>query len=753
MLCIRDRVRGVPVWEHDGKDFRPLKGASANIEAMLSATDTETIPTSEVSDGAKFAPLETLYGVTIFLSAFLLFQVQLIIAKYVLPWFGGSPSVWNTCMLLFQMLLLLGYFYVYVISRLTTRSQTRLHFALLLGSLAFLAVMAQRWPSPITPGLAWRPVPGNSPELGMIIVLAVGVGLPFLILSTTGPLLQVWLSRAQPGSPYRLYALSNAGSLLGLLSYPFLVEPFLLLRTQAWVWSVAYVLFLLADGGCMWALRKYASTGESISLEPNGAGDKPKKTTQLLWLALAACASAMLLSTTNVICQEVAVVPLLWVLPLCVYLLTFIICFGKERWYRRSIFYPLYALAFRGALFVYWAKAPMHIVIQIAVFCLALFAVCMVCHGELVKSKPARESLSIFYLTIAMGGALGSIFVVLIAPHIFQRYWEFPLSLLICGALALAITLLDKESWFYTRPPLRILVYVVLLAFVFESYNYGVGLNHVERGQEIAFRARNFFGLKTGTQDQVGNWLTHGRTHHGVQLRDPALHDEPTLYFKRLSGVGLILDHYPAMFDASGARRGLRVGVIGLGAGTIAAYGHAGDYYRFYEIDPQVAALSLAPKPWFSFVQDSRAKVDIIMGDARLSLEREAATGQLQKFDVMVLDAFNSDSIPAHLLTKEAMALYIRHLNSPDSVIAFHLSNRALDLRPVAYGLSREYRMTPIEVDQPGFSEWVLASANAEMMNLPELKERSKAVTISHAVPLWTDEYSSIFKVMRPFRP
>lgn len=724
---------------------------SSIITEAIPATDVNT-SSNEVNASSKRAPFTTLYAATIFLSAFLLFQVQLIIGKYVLPWFGGSPSVWNTCLLFFQILLLLGYFYAHQTSKeLTIRPQTRLHLAFLLASLAALAVTAFHWPSPITPSAAWKPVPGSSPEWRVTLVLVLGVGLPFLILSTTGPLLQVWLSRAQHDSPYRLYAWSNVGSLLGLLSYPFLEERFLLLRTQAWVWSAGYGLFLLAYGACTWVLQRHSSTVGGPKVQGDDARNKPKATSRLMWLALAACGSAMLLATTNLICQEIAVIPLLWVLPLCVYLLTFIICFGQERWYRRSIFYTLYALGFSAALIVLSARPAPHILVQIMVFCVALFAVCMVCHGELVKRKPASEFLSSFYLTIATGGALGSILVVLIAPHIFRRFWEFQLSLLTCGVLLLTVVFADRESWFYKRPALRVLLYVIIVAFMLQGYAYGMGLIHQYPGRAV-FRARNFFGVKTVLQDQFGNWLLHGQTQHGVQLKDPAVHDEPTLYYKRLSGVGLILEHHPGFMDEGGRRRALRVGVIGLGVGTMAAYGHPGDYFRFYEIDPQVIELSLGEHPWFSFLQDSRATIDIVLGDARLSLEKEAAAGRLQRFDVVVLDAFSSDSIPVHLLTKEAMALYIRHLGGPNSVIAFHLSNRALDLRPVAYGLSREYRMASVEVEQPGFSHWVLASANPEVLNSPELKERSKPVTVSHAVPLWTDEYSNLLGVVRPIR-
>lgn len=717
---------------------------------MVSSTATEVISTTEVNARSKFAPFTILYAVTIFLSAFLLFQVQLILGKYILPWFGGSPSVWNTCLLLFQILLLLGYFYAYVVStRLTIRSQTRLHIAFLLASLAVLAVMAYLWPSPITPGAAWKPVPEGSPEWRVIRVLAVSVGFPFLILSTTGPLLQVWFSRAQPGSPYRLYALSNLGSLLGLLSYPFLEERFLFLRAQAWVWSVGYGLFLLGYGACVLAIQRDNSTRENTKAQVSSVDNKPKITSQLMWLGLAACASAMLIATTNLICQEIAVIPLLWVLPLCLYLLTFIICFGSESWYRRGICHPLYALAFLASLIVLSAESAPNILAEIATFCLALFAVCVVCHGELVRLKPAREFLSSFYLTIAAGGALGSILVVIVAPRIFRRFWEFQLSLLICGVLLLVIVLLDKDSWFHKRPVLRILLYATIAALMYQGYYYGMALIRLEAGRPAAFRERNFFGVKTGLEDQLGIWLLHGRTRHGVQLRDPALHDEPTLYYKRLSGVGLILDHYPRPLDLAGKPRALRVGVIGLGAGTIAAYGRPGDYFRFYEIDPQVVGLSLGQKPWFSFIRDSPATIDLVLGDARLSLEKEAATGQLQKFDVLVLDAFSGDSVPVHLLTKEAMALYIRHLSGPDSVIAFHLSNRALDLRSVADGLSHEYHMTSVEVAQPGSSVWVLTSVNPNMVSFPELKERSTPLTIRRGVPLWTDEYSNLFDVLR----
>ena len=698
-------------------------------------------------------PAPALYALTIFLSAFLLFQVQLIIAKYILPWFGGSPSVWNTCLLLFQVLLLAGYCYAHLLStRLPASSQTHLHVILLLASLVTLIVVSRGWPSPITPGAAWRPLPGSPPVWQVISVLLVSVGFPFLILSTTGPLLQVWFSRIEGRSPYHLYALSNAGSLLGLLSYPFLEERFLHLRTQGWIWSLTYMLFLAACGACAWLLKTRPLTADTPAAPVTSeTASKPTILSRFMWLAFAACASAMLLATTNLICQEISVIPLLWVLPLCLYLLSFILCFQNDRWYRRGIFHSLYALAVFAALTALSAQAGVHILAQIAVLSTTLFSVCMVCHGELARSKPGHEYLSTFYLTIAAGGALGSIFVVLIAPRIFHRFWEFQLALILCGVLLFAAVLLDRESWFYKQRLWRIIFALVVIALVIRGYSYSMYLIHAEAGgRRVLFRTRNFFGVKTVSLDQYGIWLRHGRTQHGVQLTDPSVHDEPTLYYKRLSGIGLVLDHYPRPLDANGVPRPLRVGVVGLGIGTLATYGHPGDYFRFYEIDPEVLQLSLGERPFFSFLQDSRATVDIALGDARLSLEKEANRGQLQKFDVLVLDAFSSDSIPVHLLTREAMAVYIRHLAGPDSVVAFHLSNRALDLRPVADALSREYHFNPVEVEQPGFNDWVIASANPAMISFPELKERATPVTIHHAVPLWTDEYSNLLGVLRP---
>ena len=715
-------------------------------------TAQATAPARELDVHGKLThrPSAVIYSVTIFLSAFLLFQVQLIAGKYILPRFGGSPSVWNTCLLAFQVLLLGGYAYAHFLSsRLSAKAQARVHFAFLALSLVVLAVLAHQWHSPITPSMGWKPAPGGSPVWQVIRFLVSSVGIPFLLLSTTGPLLQAWFSRTHEQSPYRLYALSNLGSLLGLVTYPFAFERFLTISSQSWLWSAAYSGFLLTCGACAWGFSRHE--GQLRSQTPEHQADRasrPSWTSIALWIALPACGSAMLLATTNLITQDIAVVPLLWVLPLCIYLFSFILCFQSDRWYRRGVFHGLYAVAFLLSLQELSTPFGAHVLLQVGTFCLTLFAVCMVCHGELACSKPAYSHLSMFYFMLSAGGALGSVFVVLIAPRIFHDIGEFPLTLLVCGGLLLTVVVLDRGSWFHHKRLYRGAALLAVVLLMLQGYRYEMALIRGQGRGTVLFRARNFFGVKTIKEDSIGLWLIHGNTVHGVQIKDAALRDEPTLYYKRLSGVALVLDNYPRVDQANGRPRGLRVGVVGLGAGTLAAYGRSGDYFRFYEIDPQVVDFSLSQSPKFTFLKDSPAVVEVTLGDARLSLAEEAAQGQLQKFDVLVLDAFSSDSVPVHLLTKEAMALYLRHLSGPDGIIAFHLTNRTLDLRPVVAGLSREYNLAAGQVQQPS-SRWLLVSANPQMFSLPGLREYARPLPVSKTIPLWTDEYSNLFQILR----
>jgi len=756
-----------------------------------------------VAPRATALPARLLYGAAVFLGALLLFLVQLVVSKHILPWFGGAPAVWNTSMLVFQALLLGGYLYAHGISsRLRPRTQAAVHLLLLAACGALLLILSFAWPSPITAGEAWKPGEHTNPLLGVVGTLCISVAFPFLLLASTSPLLQRWFSLCGAGrSPYRLYALSNAGSLAGLLCYPFLLERVLTAQQQGWLWGACYGAFSLATaaialsfGRCMPELG-IADLGFRISdFKPAGNPQSEIRNPKFLWLALPACASVALLATTNLICQEVPVTPVLWVLPLGLYLLSFIICFDSPRWYRREIFHPLYLAAVFFALVTSAMGALANLFWQLLIYSGALFVVCMVCHGELARLKPAARYLTSFYVTVSLGGALGGILVVLVAPLIFRNYWEFQISLIGCGVLLFAVLVSDRASWFHEARPwlawAMILGLLMLIGVAVRFLLHGrLGTGYCATVCVTAFFAaraarrpaararraaplavlssgvvlavftlllvvhwsadsggvrvisRNFFGVKK-VFDQGGyRILRHGRIVHGKQSLDPARRGEPTSYFARGTGIGLLLAGYPRASP-------LRVGVVGLGAGTLAAYGQPGDYYRFYEIDPDVTALSRSESPEFTFLRDSRAKVEVIAGDARLALERELRRRQPQQFDVLVLDAFSSDSIPVHLLTREAFRIYVGHLRGPDSVLAVQITNRFLDLRSVVAGLAADAGLNSAQVKNAG-ADWVLLSRRPAMLRLPGLRDHAQPLALDRPPGLWTDDFSNIFQALK----
>jgi hypothetical protein len=743
--------------------------------------------------------------------AFLLFQVQLILAKYILPWFGGGPSVWTACMLLFQVLLLAGYGYAHLLSmRFAPRTQARVHLLLLGFSVVVLAGMACIWPSPITPGSAWKPIGGAQPIWQIVKLLFAGIGIPFSILATTSPLLQVWFGHALKRSPYRLYALSNVGSLLGLLTYPFLVEPNLTLRRQAWLWSIGYVLFAAMCVAC--ALPAWRAAGgvqpEAVPASAQASVEeaKPGPGLQSLWMFLACCACMMFLATTNMLCQEMAVIPFLWVLTLSLYLLTFIACFSSRRWYPRALFHPLYFVAL---LMVLVTKISV-VLRQIGGYSLALFVVAMICHGELVRLKPAVKYLTSFYLMIATGGAIAGVFVGLVAPLIFPAFWEFQLAGWGCGFLLVLVLLRDRDSWFYRGPGWLPLLIVVGIAAAVEAAAIFLPslatLLPPQAGMRWAFgaaallavwpalkggsaprrslwlqiyalgafalmgsafltqarsqvegsvtRFRSFFGSFRISDWENGWLLLHGQTIHGWQLRDPFRQATPTTYYGTDTGIGILLNNYPARVFKNPAA-GLRVGVVGLGAGTLAAYGRRQDNFSFYEIDPIIKRISYGPEATFTFLNQSAAKVDVVLGDARVSLEREAAAGEFQRFDILILDAFSSDSVPVHLLTQEAVQLYLRHLRGPESVIAFHITNRILDLSPVLRGMSRALHLdlALVKTDDGDVSyacRWGFLSQDHSVLHFRELEQHLEPALSDPPVVLWTDDYSNLFSLVKP---
>jgi len=699
----------------------------------------------------------TLYAATIFLSAFLLFQVQPLIAKIILPWFGGTAAVWTAAMLFFQVSLLAGYAYAHVlIGRLSSKRQMQVHGALLLISLGLL---------PILPNPYWKPQVAGDPTARILILLAVTIGLPYFLLSSTSPLLQAWYVR-RTGSkfPYRLFALSNFGSMLGLISFPFLVEPNLTSRQQAWGWSAMYAAFVILCGSAaLISSAKPASPQDAV--EPNEDADEPLEPVPVrgapplvatldpvpprpdwrelvLWVSLAACASVLLVSITNHLSQNVAPIPLLWVIPLALYLFSFILCFESDKIYQRWLFVPLLApLLGYMAIYLYADSGNTHIKKIIPLFAAGLFVCCMVCHGELAKRKPPARYLTLFYLMVSLGGALGGIIVALIAPHVFRAYWELPLGMIAC-ALLTVIALWEAVNIPRVGPwPLRLVLCVGLGALS------GFLVRHQydnEKGYRLI--VRNFYGVLHVRDDDPDPFalrtLTHGTINHGSQLLAENLRYVTTSYYGETSGVGRAI-------RALRERGPVRIGSIGLGAGVLSNYGRAGDYLRIYEINPLVPGIATTQ---FSFYPHSAADKDILMGDARLTLERQPA----QNYDILSVDAFSSDAIPIHLLTREALALYFKQLQ-PDGILALHISNRYLDLAPVCSAGAAYFHKEARTVTDDGeggsylnSSTWVLVTSHPQWFDSAAFNGADISPTpLKAGFRPWTDDYSNIVQILR----
>jgi SAM-dependent methyltransferase len=683
-----------------------------------------------------------LHAVTIFLSAFLLFQIQPLIGRYILPWFGGTPAVWTTCMLFFQIVLLAGYAYAHIIrTRLSNRGQVLLHLVLLAAAVVLL---------PIAPSAGWKPQEAGDPTWRILGTLAVTVGIPYFALSATSPLLMAWFSATRPGaSPYRLYAVSNAGSLLALASYPFVVEPLLRLRMQADVWSALFVSFAFLCGACAVFLWRARPTLDA-ALAPAATIPlvRPGLMARGLWLALPACGSALLLAVTNEMCADVGVVPFLWILPLALYLVSFILCFESDRLYQRAIFWPLLVVAGGVALALLYGGVSVPIVLQIAGYGFVLFACCMVCHGELSRLKPDPRLLTSYYLTMSAGGAAGGILVGLVAPLVFSGYFELHVALGACFVLTALIFWREEIRTPHWRRRLAFPVVGVATVLVPILVVSGLVMQAQNEFQWAISVSRNFYGVLTVTEYNPEDPLTmyyslcHGRILHGTQYANAPLRYEPTTYYGNASGVGLAIHH-----GCEGAAP--KVGVVGLGTGTLASYGRPGATYRFYEINP--AVLNLATSR-FTYLADSRAKCEVVMGDARLSMERE----EPQQYDILAIDAFSSDAIPVHLLTEEAFAIYFRHLK-PTGVLVVHISNRFLDLEPVVLGLADRFGLgtaviTSEDSDETGLmgATWVLVTANQEFLEYEPIRSASRPASENTTARIvWTDDYSNLMRIVK----
>jgi hypothetical protein len=677
------------------------------------------------------APQAFLFSATVFLSAFLLFLIEPLFAKLILPWFGGSAAVWSTCLVFFQCALLLGYFYADVTSRrLTPARQSYLHIGLLLVSLLFL---------PVVPHASWKPHEGSDPAWRILGLLTSSIGLPFVLLSGTSPLVQVWSARRHADrDPYTLFGLSNAASLLALLSFPFLIEPHLASHRQAIVWSVAFVVFVALCSTAAWLSRRESAlplTVEQREVAVSASTMPITRRQKLLWLGLSACGSMLLLSITNKLLEDVAPVPLLWVLPLALYLLTFALAFSRRSfysrwWMARSLAVTLGSLGYA----IYDPVYTESMQVSVPVFCIGLFVCCLFCHGELARRCPVARQLTSFYLMVSLGGALGAIFVGLIAPHIFRAIYELPLALILTALIAVPALWTEGRLARVFWAVASVAMAVVLVRNV-RAYEKGTVL-----------RERSFYGALRVRQ--YTNWLKepyrvlyHGKIEHGAQYLNAPYNLLPTTYYAPDSGVGLALTHC-----CGGAKR---VGAIGLGAGTLAAYGKIRDYFRFYEINPQILGIA---KNYFSYLRDTPAKVDVVMGDARLSMESEAP----QNFDVLAVDAFSGDAIPVHLLTWEAFALYLRHLK-PDGILAIHTSNTYLNLPPVvqllADNASYSARMISNSENPRKLidsSDWVLITRNKHFLETIETTVLIDPIDVPAGLRLWTDDYNNLFRILRP---
>ncbi|HZM33434.1 MAG TPA: fused MFS/spermidine synthase [Burkholderiales bacterium] len=674
-----------------------------------------------------------LHAGTIFLSSFLLFLVQPLIARLILPWFGGSSAVWTTCLLFFQALLLAGYGYAHLLQRraFVGRRQALVHIVLLAAALAVL---------PIAPADSWKPAGDDEPVSHILLLLGASVGLPYFLLAATSPLVQAWFAQTRPReNPYRLFAVSNLASLVALLGYPFVVEPYLSAGEQVAIWS-----WLFAAFAALCAYAAWGSPGPMATAPAVQGGARLRAGEVALWLALSATGSVLLLAVTNHLTQNVASVPLLWLAPLTLYLASFILTFEGGRWYRPERLWPL-ILLWLGAMA--WLIADdgyqFQLPLQLAVFLPGLFLACLFCHGELYRARPAPRHLTAFYLIVSAGGALGGLLVAVVAPLVFSGYYELGIGLVVLGLLV-AVR--------FARLPLRIVqlqvaARVASLAALMAAAGCAVydGLRHHE---DVLVATRSFYGVLrvkeygSPTGPSHLRRLVHGTIMHGEQYMTPGGGRQLTTYYHEDSGVG-------GAIRAAQARGPARVGVIGLGTGTIAAYGRKGDVIRFYEIDSRV--IEIAHRD-FTYLAESPAHIELALGDARLTLEREAR----QDFNVLAIDAFSSDAIPVHLITREALGVYLRHVKR-DGLVAFHVSNRFLELAPVVARLAQEHGAHAVLVedeaaddDSRSTSDWVLVSRDPAALAHEEIVARgARPVEDRPQWRTWTDDYSNLVQILK----
>jgi hypothetical protein len=629
--------------------------------------------------------------------------------------------VWTTCLVFFQSVLLAGYAYADWTTRLGPRLQALIHVALLAASLATLPIIAAS---------GWKPQGDEQPIARILLLLVATIGLPYFLLSTTTPLLQSWYwRRFRSAVPYRLFALSNFASLLALLGFPLLFEPVFDLQQLGWGWSILFAFFALLCAGTAW-------------LSMNGAGPQAAKAAkpsslptaiQLQWLALSAMGSVMLLAVTNHITQNISSVPFLWVVPLALYLVTFILAFDHPRWYTRPVFLALLPLAIPAMA---WYIPSLDLAVAVPLYLAGMFVSCMVCHGELALLKPDPAHLTRFYLMMSLGGALGAVLVAVAAPIALPGYFELGIALVVLSLLLLTrVQGLARVA--------GVLVSLLTTVFVVRgATDYMDGVRAMER---------DFYGV-VRTVDHPSpvpyRSMYHGAIMHGGQLLGDSFRNTPADYFGPSSGYGRVF----ASLREMRPKQALDVGVIGLGAGVIAGWMAPGDQLTFYEISPRVADIA---RKEFTFLADTPARTQVVMGDGRLSLEREPPRG----YDVLGIDAFSGDSIPMHLVTREAMAIYVKHLK-PDGVIVFQATNRFIDLLPVIQRLATEFGMEAVNISDSPVAEtgpeyWysatdqVLVTRNPRLLEWPHISAAAEKIEPRPDLPLFTDSHHNLLRILK----
>jgi MFS family permease len=682
-----------------------------------------------------------LFGLTIFLGAFLLFWMEPMLAKMILPWFGGTAAVWTVCLVFFQTTLLAGYAYAHwCAGRRGARWRAWVHAALLGFCVMFL---------PLAAGARWKPVAGEDPSWRLLILLAATGGVLFFVLSASGPLLQAWYTRAGGGDqPYWLFAVSNTASLAALIAYPLIWERVASTQAQARAWSWCFGAFAVLCGATCWLSWRESDTQSDETEEGGSAAARASRTQVITWVGLAACGSMLLLAVTNHVTQNLAPVPLLWVVPLALYLVTFVLAFQRKPLYPRWIVLRMLAVLMGAAGYaLYNISFEMPAQITVLLFFAVLFAGCLFCHGELSLRRPEPRLATAFYLAIAAGGAIGAAAVGLIAPRVFDNYYELTCTLVLIAAAALALNW--KEGW-AARALWATAAAAMIAVLVAQVQAYR---------QNTLLMSRNFYGAlrveqtwawepdATGAKAAIGpeqkRTLLNGTITHGAQFLLPPMRMQPTTYYSTRSGIGFAL-----RLCCSGPKR---VGVIGLGAGTLTAYGKPGDTFRFYEINP--VAVDIA-QSLFTYLRESPAKSEIVMGDARLSLEAEPP----QHFDVLAIDAFSGDAIPVHLLTRQAMSVYLRHMR-PDGILAFHVSNQFLQLAPVVEKLAQYFGLAYCTVDNAESEEeaiasakWVLVTHRQDFIDTLAAMHVAGVEEVPKNLKLWTDDSNSLFDVLAPLR-